>query len=225
MNPLRQVLLAMLIAILVTVNARGDDKKPETIEGWGTIIDPLGDCTIKREKQKLVITAPGGTHDLNLLVGGMTAPRVLQPLEGDFDVTVKVTSDFNPGHNSPAFNTRPFNSAGLLVWQDKKNYLRLERNKWWAEEGGAYACYPPLIEGYRNGVFLETNPLPTWDRFFRGKSTWLRLERRGESFTASYSHDGEKWSQAKQIKMELAKQLRVGVVAVNTSANDLTVEF
>jgi regulation of enolase protein 1 (concanavalin A-like superfamily) len=225
MNPSRRLVLAILLAILVTVGADGQEKKLQVIEGWGTVTDPLGDCSARLEERKLIVTVPGGTHDLNQIVGGMNAPRILQSVEGDFEVEVKVTSDFDPGRKSASFNTVPFNSAGLLVWDGERNYIRLERNQWWAEEGAQYACYPPLIEYYRNGVFQETNPDPIWNNFFQGKSTWLRLERKGDRVTASYSHDGDKWTQARQFKANLATQLRVGLVVVNTSTKELKVEF
>lgn len=221
----RRILFTILVAFLLARGVIGEDKKPQTIEGWGTVTDPLGDCTIKGEKQKLTVTVPGGTHDLNAQVGGMDAPRVLQSVEGDFTLEVKVTSKSKAGQRPAADNTPAFSSAGLLIWQDDKTFIRLERNKWWVEEAELYACYPPLIEYHHDGLFLETNPAPTWAGFFKGESTWLRLERRGDTVTASYSHDGETWATVRQMKTNLAKQLRAGVVVVNTCTKDLTVEF
>jgi len=225
MSHSRRVVCAALLAcsLATCVNAR--EENVQTIKGWGTVTDLLGDCSVKADGQKLLVRVPGGTHDLNKDVGGLSAPRILQSVEGDFVIEVKVTSDFEPGHESAAPQTRPFNSAGLLVWQDEKNYIRLERNRWWAAEANDYACYPPLIEHFRDGVFQESNPRPTWASFFAGKATWLRLERKGEVVTASYSQDSEKWTQAKQLKTDLPKQLQVGVMVVNTSTKELVVEF
>ena len=39
-------------------------KEPPTIEGWGTIIDPSGDCTIRAADGKVTIESPAGLHDL-----------------------------------------------------------------------------------------------------------------------------------------------------------------
>jgi regulation of enolase protein 1 (concanavalin A-like superfamily) len=220
-----RIVCAGLLACSLATGAKGQEENPQTIEGWGTVTDLLGDCTVKADGQKLSVRVPGGTHDLNQVLGGLSAPRILQSVDGDFAVEVKVTSDFEPGRESVAGNTRPFNSAGLLVWQDEKNYIRLERNRYWVIEANDYVCYPPLVEHYRNGVYQESNPQPEWASFFEGKSTWLRLERKGKVVTASYSHDGKKWTQAKQLKTDLAKQLQVGVVVVNTSAKELAVDF
>lgn len=221
----RRIVCAALLACSLAAGVEAQEDNAQTIKGWGTVTDLLGDCTVKADGQKLLVRVPGGTHDLNRNVGGLSAPRILQSIEGDFLIEVTVVSDFQPGHESAAAETRPFNSAGLLVWQDEKNYIRLERNRWWAAEGNDYACYPPLIEYYRDGVFQESNPTPTWASFFEGKSTWLRLERKGDVVTASFSQDGKKWRQAKRLKTDLAKQLQVGVMVVNTSTKELVVEF
>src|SRR5262249_60356011 len=91
--------------------------------------------------------------------------------------------------------------------------------------GKVYACTPPLPEQYRDGELQETTPRGTLDEFFKGKSTWLKLERRKDKVTASYSHDGKEWTEAKQITVELPNKLHIGVAAVNTSAQAFSVEF
>jgi regulation of enolase protein 1 (concanavalin A-like superfamily) len=221
----RRVLFGTLAACLIAGGAAFQDRKPQTIQGWGTVTDPDGDCTVKQDKGKLTVAVPGGTHDLNQAVGGMKAPRVLQEVEGDFTAQVKVTGDFKPGEKAADANTRPFNSAGLLLWQDDKNYIRLERNIWWAAEEGKYACFPPLFEQYRDGEYQETNPAATLDEFFTGRSTWLKLQRRGDKVVASYSHDGKDWTEAKEITAELPNTVHVGVAVVNTSTEPCAVEF
>src|SRR5437773_544626 len=118
----RQVSFGPIAACLLAGCLAAEDRKPQTIEGWGAVTDPAGDCTVKHDKQKLTVKVLGGTHDLNQDIGGMKAPRVLQAVEGDFTAQVKVTGEFEPGEKSAARNTRPFNSAGLLLWHDEKNY-------------------------------------------------------------------------------------------------------
>jgi regulation of enolase protein 1 (concanavalin A-like superfamily) len=195
-----------------------------TIAGWGTVTDRAGDCTVREEGGKLTVTVPEGTHDLNPNLGGMKAPRVLKEVEGDFTAQVKITGDFRPGEEAASPIARPFNGAGLLLWQDEKNFIRLERNAYWVE--GRYVCYPPLFEQYEGGEYQETNPDPTLaEEFFRGRSTWLRLGRRGDRVIASYSHDGQEWTEAKEVGVKLPAKARVGVAVVNTSARPLSVEF
>jgi hypothetical protein len=140
----RSLLLCAAATLLVAV-AGADNNSSKPVAGWGTLTDPEGDCTVKAEKGKLSITVPGGTHDLNAALGGMTAPRVLREVEGDFTAQVKVTSEFDSGKMAANANTRPFVSAGLILWQNEKNYVRLERNAFWVDEQSVTVCYPPLI--------------------------------------------------------------------------------
>jgi regulation of enolase protein 1 (concanavalin A-like superfamily) len=154
----------------------------------------------------------------------MQAPRVLKMVKGDFVVQVKVTGDFKPGEKAASQHSS-FNGAGLLVWQDEKNFIRLERNRWYVPAEQKYACYPPLLEYFKNGEYQDTDPDSTLDEFFKDRSTWLRLERNGDKLIASYSHDGKEWTEAKEITVDLPAELSVGVAAINTSEEAFTVEF
>ena len=53
---------------------------------WGSPFDPTGDCSISESGGTLVITVPGGIHDMSGVRDdrNRTAPRVLQEVEGDF---------------------------------------------------------------------------------------------------------------------------------------------
>jgi regulation of enolase protein 1 (concanavalin A-like superfamily) len=88
-----------------------------------------------------------------------------------------------------------------------------------------YACYPPLLEYYKDGAYQDTDPNATLDEFFKGRSTWLRLERKADKLVASYSHDGKEWTEAKEITVELPTEVSVGIAAINTSEKPFTVEF
>jgi regulation of enolase protein 1 (concanavalin A-like superfamily)/predicted RNA-binding Zn-ribbon protein involved in translation (DUF1610 family) len=201
-----------------------DEDKPKNLAGWGAVTDPSGDCTFTAETSRLVVKVPGGIHNLNPN-RGMQAPRVLKMVNGDFVAQIKVTGDFKPGEKAVADQHSSFNGAGLLAWQDEKNYIRLERNRWYVPAEQKYACYPPLLEYYKNGEYQGADPDSTLDEFFKGRSTWLRLERKGDKVIASYSHDGKEWTEAKEITVELPAELSVGVAAINTSAEPFTVEF
>lgn len=215
---------AVLIAASVVAAAGLADTEPVAIDGWGRVTDPDRDCKLTAEKGKLTVTVPGTNHNLNPAVG-MNAPRVLREVEGDFTATVKVTGEFDPGETASLPGGGPFNGAGLLVWADDRNYLRVERDIWWVPEIKKHACYPPLVEYYKDGEYQDTDPPGTTDEFFKGKSTYLRVERKGKMVTASYSHDGKKWTAAKEVAVDLPRKVRVGVAAVSTSAKPFAVEF
>jgi WD40 repeat protein len=192
----------------------------ETIRSWGDVIDPVGDCTFKASEGKLTITVPGTDH--NLTETDSKAPRVLQAVEGDFTIQVKVTGDFDPGKDSAAKGTS-FNGAGLLLWIDHENYVRLERDIF-SKSGGKFFSFPPLFEYWRNGK-LMTGSFATDVPFFKGRSTYLRLERRAGTLVASVSHDGAEWIALAPLRIDLPKTVRVGVDAVNTSKRPFVVEF
>ena len=63
------------------------------------------------------------------------------------------------------------------------------------------------------------------DDFFKGRSTWLKLERHEGKLSASYSHDGKEWTEVKPIDVELPRKVQVGVAAVNTSKKPMVVVF
>jgi hypothetical protein len=220
----RLLLLAAAVCLIVVVGYL-TAQKTKTIPGWGMLIDPDNDCTIKEEAGKLTITVPGGTHDLNMALGGMKAPRIVRDVDGDFTAQVKVSGEFQPGDQAGDPKTASFNGAGLLLWQDENNYLRLERNAWWSSKESKTKCYAPLIEYYLDGEFQGPSPKVESVEFFKTPSTWLKLERHGDDVTVFYSQDGNDWTKANEIVVALRKKIQVGVAAVNTSKNPFTVEF
>ena len=60
------------------------------------------------------------------------APMTLADVNGDFMVQVSVTGEMNPGDKPPSDRAVrnlkfTFESAGLVLYQDKNNFMRLER--------------------------------------------------------------------------------------------------
>jgi len=217
------ILLLFISVCLSLAPTFSQTKNSKNLNGWGDVTDPDSDCEIQIKKSKLLITVPGTLHDLNPRNNKINAPFVLQEVEGDFSVQVKVSGDFQPGEKSTAPNSPPFNGAGLLLWQDDKNYLRLERNVWFASDG-KYTCHPPLFEQCQNGEYTNHNPTTTTEPFFKN-ATYLRFERRGDKITSALSYDGKTWSIVKEITAPYSPKVKVGVDAINTSAKPFMVEF
>ena len=117
----------------------------------------------------------------------------------------------------------PFNGAGILLWGNALNFLRIERNIF--RSGDQQLCYPPLIEHWREGEYAGANEDPVDADFFKGRSTWFKLTRRAKQATVSMSHDGKEWIEIKTIEVEFPEKLSVGVSAVNSSNAPFTVEF
>jgi|GEM_PF-1161819 len=173
-----------------TVAAAGfcDDFDGTLNAGWQWI-DPLGDSSYS-----LVITpgylrlyTPDGEHDLYM---NMNAPRLLQPITGDFTVTTRLT--IHPQYN--------YQGAGILVWEDENNFIRLERT-----------LVRGVNLGYRiNGVFGEIAEIP-----FSSPTVQLKLQRRGNDFTAWYRDDATDWLEAGTVSYPASADLQVGLSLLN----------
>jgi hypothetical protein len=199
-----------LVAVALTVSAQGEDKLTKSFGGWMSVTDPDKDCEFRLLGNKLTVTVPETNHNLHP-VRGLNAPRVLKKVNGDFTVQVKVTADFKPGKESTKVpqQGRPFNGAGILIWQSEENYLRIERNAYWVDD--SLYCYPPLIEYWHNRENSGFNNDPTDKPYFTGRSTWLKALRKGRD--------------VKTFPVEMADAVSVGVAAINSSNLPFTVEF
>jgi regulation of enolase protein 1 (concanavalin A-like superfamily) len=198
-------------------------KKPPQIKGWGTVVDPAGDCKVALKNGKLTITVPGTHHNLNPtpLFDNVLAPRVLQEVEGDFTMQVKVEVFARP--QAKTSTNKAGNSlvaAGLLVWQDEKNFVRFLQAAM-----GETGALGGSLEVYRDGKFIGGGSTATDD-----KATHLKLSRKGNAFSFAVSADGKDWSEIKGEgvdlgKIDLAKQLKVGVAAVNATTKEFAPQF
>ena len=52
-------------------------------------------------------------------------------------------------------------------------------------------------------------------------SAYLRLVRKGDEITASFGPDGVKWVSVPGLRVNLAVDIEVGLVAINTSSRPL----
>jgi regulation of enolase protein 1 (concanavalin A-like superfamily) len=190
---------------------------------FGEIEDQDGDCKITEKDGKLSISVPATLHDLNPRNGKINAPRIVQELSGDFSVQVRVNGKFRPTLPSTAKNSVPFNGAGIIVWKDINNFVRLERNLW--DQNGTYGCYTPLFEVRKNGQYLYMNDSTGNDKFFGGESFWLRMIRTEKHITGAWSQDGKKWNVVKEVELGERTRVKVGVSAINTSSTPFNVEF
>lgn len=218
------LLLSIPVVVLFASIASSNDGHSVVIDGWGAVHDPDGDCEVVVGKDKVTITVPDTPHDMNPDRGPANAPRILRKIKGDFTVRVRVTGEFKLGRKTTNPRSVPFIGAGLVLWSDNKNHVRLERNLW-LRPATELHCFAPLFQVFKDGVDQPTNPPVATGDFFIGKSTCLKLERRDDLITASYSHDGDVWTVAKRIELELPETLHVGISASNTSNRPFRVEF
>jgi regulation of enolase protein 1 (concanavalin A-like superfamily) len=218
-------LLASLADALVQRKA-GKDNPPYTIPMWGKVTDPRGDCDFHAGDSKLVVTIPGTVHDLSSEFPGwlsMRAPRVLQEVEGDFVVQVKVSGEFGPRSEPAIPGCGAWIGAGLLLWDGDKNFLRLECDTWKKSSDGAAHFYNPLFEHWKDKEpVIKIGASEPW---IGVEGTYFRLSRKGHIVSASFSRDGAVWTLMRSDVLEFPSRINVGVVAINTSKKHFTVEF
>jgi regulation of enolase protein 1 (concanavalin A-like superfamily) len=218
----RPWLLSMIMAAICTSAALPDEHeaRPNEVPGWGRVIDPWRDCDVSldRKNERLKIQVPGTPHVLSAEVTElpMNAPLVVRRVRGDFTANVRVLGRLEPG---PYKTTHydPYHGAGLIVWQDSSNYLRLEQAVGFIDgRHQAYVNYE-LRSGGRLAV--------SYGYPIEDGSLFLKLRRQGASFSAWYSHDGRRWTKLRRVDATFAQRVGVGVVAVNSSTEMLSAEL
>jgi regulation of enolase protein 1 (concanavalin A-like superfamily) len=222
MLPHSHQLIACVIALTTTVCAlvAGEDTAPRDLSGWGRVFDPSRDCEIAldHELDRLKITVPGTPHVLSAEASTlpMNAPRVVNWVRGDFSAEVRVLGRLEPGRVKTTYYD-PYHGAGLIIWQDSSNYLRLERAVGFIKGRPVpYLNFELREDGQlamSHGIKIEDRPL------------FLKLLRQGHAFSALTSLDGRRWAYRDGVEATLNERVEVGVFAVNSSARALSAEL
>jgi regulation of enolase protein 1 (concanavalin A-like superfamily) len=179
-------------------------------------VDPDGDCTFRAEGDRLTIAVPATAHDLSAEAGRTNAPRVLRDVTGDFTAHVTVSGVVRPGAGSTLPDRVPYQGAGLLLWHDANNYVRLERA---AMLLGGTVHFHVRFEQRQKGRMAGEHTLPIEDR-----DTALRLVRRGHEVVGSFNQGGE-WKRLLGLAVTFPPEVRVGVTAINSSRQPFAPRF
>ena len=196
------------------------------VTSWGQAVNPEGDCRFFHSEEELLIHVPGGgrPHDLAAEVNVVNAPRVIQPVKGDFTLQVKIDGRFTPGDESSLPERTGYNGAGLIVMLDERNVVTLARAVL-QRQGDApepYANFEMRTDGRLERIGLTgDHPLPKTGPVF------LRLERRGQKILGAVSADGVSWDalEPKELPGDWPKDLQAGLVAISTSAEEFHPRF
>lgn len=203
--------------IIGTKRAEGSpapEPKGVAMPPWGEAIDPKKDSEIRGDKERVHIKIFGTRTGAQTI---LNTPRVMREVEGDFVITVKVVGDFRAGGKSVNPKTLPFNGAGILVWSDPDNYIRLERAA--VTRRGRYSSYVNF-EHFEGGARAAAH-----NEVMKGGDCWVRMERKGSRIHGSISFDGTTWKELKPIQTVWPRKLKVGVSATSSSSQPFTVAF
>ena len=156
---------------------------------------------------------------------GATAPRATRTVVGDFVMTVTVIDAALPNPAARSDTRERHTHAGLFV------------------AGGGYYVRHQVYQAYHEdkGVVQKTPQQCVWvDAFFPGggsgsmlketqdgKSTHLRVIRKGKAVTVSYSFDGKEWSApyAERKEMDFPDEVTVGVFLFHSTYQTLDATF
>lgn len=167
----------------------GNEMRPE----WRWV-DPQGGGGWSERQGYLEMRTDAGQdlwHGPNGRGGDMTAPRLLMEVSEDFAIETRMRI-------SPQLREH----GGLIIWKNENQFLRLEKTS------GPHA--------FRGDVRFERH---AWRRFAlvaRGgmrnvRELFLRLERRGNQFTAFASQDGIHWKGVGATRMAMGPRVQVGL--------------
>ncbi len=198
---------------------QGRDPAAREKHPWGDAVDPDGDCQFELDprEDKVRIIVPGKPHILSAEIGRVNAPRLLRDIKGDFDLIVRVAGTSNPAGKATTTVYPPYHGAGLLIWQDQENYVRLEI----ATDVPHRKARPYVnFEHRKDGALAISSGITNTDG-----SNHLRLKRRGDEIYASFGPDGMHWTSFSPLTAKLNDRLQVGVSAINSSTKLLTAEF
>jgi regulation of enolase protein 1 (concanavalin A-like superfamily) len=179
----------------------------DTIRPVWQWIDPRGDCRrelgrpatggILREREGWLEVHVGPNHDLwwgpNGRGGNMDAPRMVQPISGDFALEIKMTSSQQRKEH-----------GGILVWKDENRFVRLDKTS--------------SLHAFRGDIRFETHVNRRYRAIGRGRQqsvmNFLRLERTGHHFQAFCSTDGQNWQTCGNATVVMRDPVMVGMHAL-----------
>ena len=182
------------------------------LEAWGVLSGYSGDCGFQVEDAVFTIDIPGTLHVLSPELKVRNSPKLLTEARGDFTAEVKVLGRILPGTQPLPKLPFTYQGAGLLIWEDENNYLRLERcSSFFTQE--KKRLHQVMIELCRDG-----RTIPALARDVREADLTLRMDRRGSEVRCSYSpDDGKTWLEIKRQTVPFPAAVKVGVSASSAS--------
>ena len=203
----------------------------------GPLVDPENDCNLEKNAKTQTIKIGVPCESPRTLAPDLVSPRdkksplhnapmTLTPVQGDFAAIVRVSADLSPGLTLPEDrlgNSLPstFQGAGLLLYQDKSNFVRFERTAA-VTVGSITPIHRILLEVVKGGKPVETEryAVPS------GGPTYLLLMRHGTRVTCRASLDlADAAIAQKTFEYDLPAAVEIGLSVSNISASPFTATF
>ncbi len=170
---------------------------------------------------------PTGTHhNLNPQPGwsNLDAPRVLQSIDGDFTLVVRVRRYAMPQANTSSNTEKPrsYVGGGILIRQDDRSYIRLlcAADGDAADGQGVTFTHAEYFSGGRLVSYMGKR--------IDDEDAYVAIVRRQNRFTLFYRIEGESEWQAMVLRGEtpsLDAKLQAGVAVINSTNKQITHEF
>jgi Trypsin-like peptidase domain len=203
----------------------------------GPLIDPGKDCKLVKDEDdlKIKITVPGGKiRSLAPLIRQRfnkkkplhNAPMALIDVEGDFGAMVEVTGEMTPGAKLPRDREGndlqfTFQGAGLLLYQDKDNFVRLERTAGVSLDD-LHPIHKVLFEVVKDGKQVGNHRYPPVPE----GTVYLVLARRKGRVQCGFSQDlTSPPRMLQQAEVGFDSKLKIGLCASNISAEPYVATF
>lgn len=152
----------------------------------------------KVQSGALAITTAAG--DVTL-ANNNAANVFLQSANTDWTVDTKLTCSETPG--------MPAQNAGIIAYQDDDNFVKLVYSAQMFRRGGQGGGSIQL-SSEENGYAKTT--VNTTPEGIENNVVWLRLQKKGDVYTAFYSADGKKFVEAGKLETGL-KDIKAGIIA------------
>jgi S1-C subfamily serine protease/regulation of enolase protein 1 (concanavalin A-like superfamily) len=189
----------------------------------GPLIDPGKDCKAERSESKITLDLPAGVHLLSDDFDIKNSPMFLTDVSGDFIATVKVSGAMLPGSDPVKLKNKTlpftFQGAGLVLWQDKENYLRLERTAK-STNGRVTLQAEVLVEVCKGGktAYHSYVSCPAGALF-------LVVARIDGNISFMFSSDGKNLRRHPPLPFNFPSRVQIGLTASNASKEPLTAKF
>jgi regulation of enolase protein 1 (concanavalin A-like superfamily) len=211
-------LLALSVCLAID-SGQGEKQKTQILKGWGTVVDPDGDCKFAENQGKLTITIPNLPHDFTFRPDfvNQNGPRIIQDVDGDFSIQVRVMTFPRPEKKTSSNGKYSFVGAGLLVWLDNRNFIRCERSA----EGNAGSLFV-WLERFKDATSVARKLTQ-----IANNDTYLQVQRKDTTltFTVKAGGDDQQWMPVQTLEVDLPQKLKVGVHALNTTTKVFSPQF